>query len=376
MTRRVAHVIHDLRAGGTERRLLATLAGLDRTRFEPMLVCIDGLGPLAAEARELGCEPIVLGRARRRDPRGIPRLARLLRDEGVEIVHGWLSLANVFVRIAGTLADVPVRVAGEGGAVTTPSARRARRDALIDRTLDALTDGYVANSHAVAASLADKGLPPGKIVVIPNGVAVPEPLSHEERARLRADFGGGPNGELVGMVARLDPDFKDHRTFLEAVASLVREGRPLSAAVIGDGPARPGLERCAIELDIADRIVFTGYRPAAGNAICALDVSVLLTYSEGFSNVVLESMAAGVPLLATDIPSNREAVEDGVHGLLVPIGNVADTTAALRRLLDDQALARQLGEAARRRATERFSLEEQATATMQLYERLLERKGR
>ena len=109
--------------------------------------------------------------------------------------------------------------------------------------------------------------------------------------------------------------------------------------------------------------------------MAALDVSVMLTYSEGFSNVVLESMAAGVPLLTTAIPPNREAVEDGVHGLLVPVGDLEATAAALRRLLDDRRLARNLAGAARKRALERYTLEAQAIATMRLYERLLEGKA-
>lgn len=208
---RVAHVIHSLESGGTERRLLAVVAGLDRERFAPLLVCIDGLGPLAAEARSLGLEPIVLGRRFRLDVCGVARLARVLRDERVQIVHGWLSFANVFARVAGTIARVPVRIAAEGAVIPTIDVRRARRDALVGRALDPFTDAYVANSEAVAAILRGTGLPAGKIVVIPNGVAVPEPLGEQERARLRAQLGAPSGTELVGMVARLDADFKDMR---------------------------------------------------------------------------------------------------------------------------------------------------------------------
>jgi glycosyltransferase involved in cell wall biosynthesis len=368
---RVAHVIHDLRPGGTERRLLAILAGLDRSRFEPLLICVDGLGPLVEDARALGIDPVVLGRRHRRDASGMVRLARLLRRERAEVVHGWLSLANVFARAAGTLARVRVRIASEGGALTTTDARRARRDALAERALAPFTDAYVANSRAVAESLREKGLPSAKIVVIPNGVAVPGPLGETEREALRSQLGAGPRDELVGMVSRLDADFKDHETLLAAIAALAGDGRPVRAAIVGDGGARAALERRTAELGISDRVVFTGYRADASRLIAALDVSVLLTYSEGFSNVVLESMAAGVPLVATAIPPNREAVEDGVHALLVPLRDVDATTTAVRRLLDDRPLSSALAAAARRRAGERFSLEAQAESTMRLYDRLL-----
>ncbi len=369
---RVAHIIHDLRPGGTERRLLAVLRGLERERFEPILVCIDGLGPLVEDVQELGLKPFVLGRVHRFDATGIHRLVKLLRSEKVEIVHGWLSLGNGFGRIAGMLARVPVRIAAEGAAVTTASRSRARRDKVIDRLLDPATTAYVANSETVAVGLRAKGLSSEKIVVIPNGVAIPEPLSDAGRVRLRSSLGASPDMAVVGMVGRLDPDFKDHHTFLTAVASLIQDGRSVRGVVIGDGPARGTLERFAQALGIEGDVVFTGYRPDAVDLLQALDVAVYLTYSEGFSNVVLESMAAGVPLTATDIPSNREAVSHGLDGLLVQIRNPQATCVALRRLLDDQAFARRLGEAGRRRVSEHYSLQAQAQATMQLYERLLE----
>jgi glycosyltransferase involved in cell wall biosynthesis len=373
---RVAHVIHDLRIGGTERRMLAVLAGLDRERYDPLLVCVDGLGDLTAEATALGLEPIVLGRRRRHDASGIPRLAWLLRERRVEIVHGWLALANAFGRLAAVLARTPVRVAAEGAAVTTVDARRARRNAAVERVLAPITDAYVVNSQSVAASLQAQGIPPRKIVVIPNGVAVPEAVDAAARERLRADLGARPDDELIGMVARLDPDFKDHETFLRVVSALASGGRPVTAAVIGDGPAREHLERRATELGIAGRVVFTGFRRDASVLVSVLDVSVLLSYSEGFSNVLLESMAAGVPLVATAIPPNREAVTHEETGILVRVSDVEQTVAAVRRLLDDRSYAQSLAAAARRRVVEIYTRDAQAQATMALYERLLAAKGR
>jgi glycosyltransferase involved in cell wall biosynthesis len=372
---RVAHVIHDLRPGGTERRLLAVLAGLDPARFESLLVCIEGLGELAAEARSLGVEPVVLGRARRYDPISILRLARLLRIERVQVVHGWLSLANWYACLAGTLARVPVRIATEGATVVTRDERRMRRDARINRAFAPLAGAFVANSESVATSLRRRGIPDEKIEVIPNGVADPAPLGEDEQARLRAELGAGRGTRLIGMTARLDESFKDHETLLRSVQALVAEARSVEAVIVGDGPARASLERLVADLGIADRVTFTGFRPDAARLVGAFDVSVLLTYSEGFSNAVLESMVAGVPLLTTDIPPNREALDNGVEGLLVPIGDGDATTAALRTLLDDGDLAARLAAAAKRRARARFSLEAQAARIMGLYEDLLVSKG-
>jgi glycosyltransferase involved in cell wall biosynthesis len=372
---RVAHVVHSLAPGGAERRLVALLAGLDSERFTSLVVCVDDLGELAADVRALGIEPVLLGRTRKLDATVVARLVQLLRREQVSIVHGWLSLPSVLARLAAPVAGVPVRVAAEGGVRSTTSRWRLRAYGVLDRALSPLTDAYVANSNAVADALRERGVAARKIVVIPNGVAIPEALSAIARARLRRELGAPDGSALVGMTARLDPRFKDHRTFLAAVAALRREGRDVHAAIIGEGPARGQIEQLAAELGIEEAVTITGYRPDAATLVAVLDVSVLLSYSEGFSNVVLETMAAGTPLVATAIPPNREALVDGEEGVLVPVEDLEATVAAIGGLLDDPARAARLGGAARARAAARYSLSAQAEQTGALYDRLLGRRG-
>jgi glycosyltransferase involved in cell wall biosynthesis len=371
--RRVVHVIHDLRAGGAERRMVAVLAALDRRRFEPVVCCINRLGDLEAEVRALGIDPVVLGRRRRSDVSGIGRLARLVRRERADVVHGWLFLANVYARVGGLLGGASAVVVSEGGAITTLDGRRALRNARAERLLAPLSDAAVANSETVADALRRVGLPERQLVVIHNGVAIPEPLSAERRDELRASVGASHGDRLVGMVARLDGEFKDHETFLRAAARVRADHQQLHVVVVGEGPARQRLDALARKLGLEQAVVFTGYRQDARELSGALDLSVLLTYSEGFSNVVLESMAWGLPLVTTDIAANREAAGDAA--VLVPVRDVDATAAAISRLLDDPAAARALGALARERAAT-FSLEAQGEKTMELYERLLARKGR
>lgn len=372
---RIAHVVHELVPGGAERMLLALLAHVDRDRFDPLIVCMDELGELAPEARDLGFAPIVLGRSKRRDVGVVTRLARLFASERVSIAQGWLGLPAVVARAAAVIAHVPVRIYLEAGTVPTPDPRRARRSALLERVLAPVTDAYIANSEAVAAMLRDDlRLNAAKIVVIPNGVALPEPIDAAERIRLRAELGADASEQLIGMTARLDPRYKDHQTFLESVALLAAEGRPVRAAVVGDGPGRAELERLTAHLGIGGLVTFTGFRRDAVRLYEAFDVSVLLSHSEGFSNVVLETMAAGVPLVTTAIAPNREALEDGVHGLLVAPRDETAVAAAIGRLLDDRPLATRLGTAARARAASRYSPRAYAEATMRLYDELIVRR--
>jgi L-malate glycosyltransferase len=373
---RVAHVVHGTHMGGAERRLLRLMLSLDRDRFDSRIVCIDDLGEFSVAARELGFAPLLARRSSRRDVRVVFRLARLFSREGISIVEGWLPLPAVVARAAAVLARVPARIYVEGQTVPTPDPRRARRNALLERVLAPFTSAYVANSEAVARTLRQElALKPSKIVVIHNGVALPTPVDADERAQLRAELGATADDQLIGMTARLDPRYKDHRTFLSAVALLAAEGRPIRAVVVGDGPARAELEQFAAELAIGQRVTFTGFLDNAARLCQVFDVSVLLSHSEGFSNAVLETMAAGSPLVATAIAPNREAVQDQVHGLLVPPQDAGAAAAAVGRILDDRRLARCLGLAARERVVTRFSLEAQADATMRLYAQLLRGRG-
>jgi glycosyltransferase involved in cell wall biosynthesis len=373
---RVAHVVHALMPGGAERRMLAILGSLDRGRFEPLLICLDGLGPLAEEACALGVEPVVIRRRGKVDPPTVARLARFLRQQSVTIVQGWLPLPAAFARIAGTVARVPARVFSVGTSVFATDPHRARAFALLERALQPLTEMYLANSEAVAWTLRGHGVPEAKIAVIHNGVAVPALLSEVERARLRAELGAAPDDFLVGTVARLDPETKDFTTLVRAVAALAGDGVPVRAVVVGDGPAREDIQRESEKHGISDRLNLTGYRRDADRLIGSFDVSVLLSYTEGFSNSVLESMAAGIPVVATAIPPNAEALHDGVHGFLVAVGDVSATTAGLRRLAEASDLGARLGAAGRQRISERFSLARQAEGVTRLYEALVGDAGR
>jgi len=358
--------------------MLAVLEGLDTSRFDPVLCCVNGLGDLEDEARSLGFDPIVLGRRNRGDLTGVITLARIVRERRADIVHGWLYLANVFARAGGRLGGARAIVAAEGAPIAHPpmSERKARARARFERGLARITDAIVANSETVANALLAQGLPAQKIVVIRNGVAIPPPLDRRERAHLRASVGATGEERLVGMVARLDSDAKDHATLLRAHARLRPRFPDVRVVIVGDGFARHPLEALADELGVVDSVTFTGYRPDARRVLGALDVSALLSYTEGMSNVLLESMSWGLPLVITDIPANREAVDELAQDVLVPVGDVDATAAAIARLLDDPATAAAIGARARGRAAEHFSLAAQAEQTMELYERLLERKGR
>jgi glycosyltransferase involved in cell wall biosynthesis len=163
---------------------------------------------------------------------------------------------------------------------------------------------------------------------------------------------------------------KNHQLLLRAVRRLTAAGAPIHIVIVGDGPERAGLEQRTREWALGGSVTFTGTLPNRPNPHALFDVSALTSRSEGFPNAVVEAMAAGRPVVATDVGGVRDAVTGGVTGLLVPDEDDAGFAAALERLRGDPALAAALGQAGRREAEDRFSEEVVLNQLMALYEEL------
>jgi glycosyltransferase involved in cell wall biosynthesis len=164
--------------------------------------------------------------------------------------------------------------------------------------------------------------------------------------------------------------------FIDAAAILAQRFADVRFLVAGDGASRGDLEDRARRLGLGSRIVFTGFRSDVRELLSEAAISVLPSLSEGTSNTLLESMAAGIPVIATQVGGNPEVIEDGVSGLLVPPRDSSAIAAAVSRLLSDEKLASQLGQAGMRRVSDLFSLSGSIHQTEHLYQRLVEVKGR
>jgi glycosyltransferase involved in cell wall biosynthesis len=163
--------------------------------------------------------------------------------------------------------------------------------------------------------------------------------------------------------------------FLDAASVLAARFQDVWFLVVGDGGSKRELEEQASRLGLAQRIVFTGFRNDVPALLSEATVSVLPSLSEGTSNTLLESMAAGIPVIATRVGGNPEVIEDGVSGLLVAPRDSAALADAIRRLLEDEGLALRLGLAGMRRVSELFSIEGSVHQTEHLYQRLVEAKA-
>ncbi|MBI1735593.1 MAG: glycosyltransferase [Candidatus Rokubacteria bacterium] len=376
---RLLELVTTFAVGGTEGQVATLAEGLDHDRFELHLASLRGGGELRPRMERLAHGVVDYGIENLYGRRALAqrvRLARHLRRQRVDVVHSYNFYANVFAVPAARLAGAPVVIASirDTGAYLTPLQRRVHREVC------RLADGILVNADAIRRWLVAEGYDARKISVIANGVELGLHGRPVDRARLRRELGVPAGAPLVALVSRLSR-VKGIEYFVEAAAALAPRHPDARFLIVGDEAcADPGyadeLKACTRRLGVADSVVFTGFRADVPDLLSEVAVSVLPSLTEGLSNTLLESMAAGLPVVATRVGGTPEAVEDGVTGLLVPPRDTAALARAISRTLHDGDLATRLGAAARQRATERFSVDAMIRATERLYVTMLATKRR
>lgn len=350
--------------------LLTLCAGLDHARWELMLVYrpAPSLASFLAEMRGAGVRLMPLPPRPRGRVAGvggeIVHLVRLLRAERPSVLHAnmvW-PLACKTGLLAGRLAGVPAVVCTEHCLVNV----RSRREIRLQQLLSVAVDRYVTVSEYVAGGLREHfGLPERKIRVVRNGICVAR-FERPSSPALREQLCAGAGRRVVLTVARLDPG-KGHRYLLSAAAQV-----PDALFVLaGEGPERAALEQQARQLGIEDRVVFLGQREDVPELLASCDLFVLPSLNEGLPLSILEAMAAGRPVLATDVGGVGETVVAGETALLVPPRDPEGLARAMRAVLDDPARARRLGAAGQARARQEFDASGMVARVERIYDEVL-----
>jgi glycosyltransferase involved in cell wall biosynthesis len=338
---RVGYCIDSFDIGGTELNAVRTMEALDRQRFEVTVFHLHETGPLRARYEALGVRLLHLPIGRLYSPRtaaqGVSFL-RLLRREGIEVVHTHDLYTNIFAAPWARLAGCRV-IASRRWLDAVP------RPGLVplNRCSYRFAHRVVVNSSVVARLMIDtERVPAARVVELPNFVE--ERAFHHVSAGVRSarrrDWGIPQGAFLVGTVARLTP-VKNQAMVLRALQRLDED---VHLALIGAGPSRRALEDLTRELNLDGRVHFTGQLVEAENLHQFFDVSVLSSRSEGFPNVVIEALAAGCPVVATPVGGVPEVISDRQTGLLVPVDQPEALAASLRELRRDAALRKRLSE--------------------------------
>jgi len=370
----VLFIIDSFEQGGSERQAMQLLRQLHHSgQCHVHLACLQNRGSLRAEADELDIGDIHeyalnnfydLNFARQ-----LRRLGHFIKENEIDVVHTHCFYTNIFGMTGAFLAGVRGRVSskGETDGFRTLMQKRAERVAI------RLSHRVIANCQVVQNQLIREGVSPSRIIQHYNGLDM-------ERLKVRvgltregvlAAFGLPPTRRYISIVANLRNPVKDHPMFLRAAAR-VRAAVPDAGFVIaGEGELMEELRELAVQLGIQDDVFFIGRCDNVADLLFASDVGVLSSRAEGFANVILEYMAAGLPVVATDVGGVREAIAEGETGYIVASGDNEGMAERIVELLSEPERARAMGERGKLIVAEKFSCDRHLQNTLELYDALL-----
>jgi glycosyltransferase involved in cell wall biosynthesis len=358
-------MINTFETGGSERQCALLAQNANAAKFDVHVGCVNPRGPLVGQFKEFAQFPLGGSLFGWRSLRTRLALARHLRQNHVQVAHAFDFYTNLTLIPAARLARVPVVIGSHRqlGDLLTPAQFRAQA------TTFRWCDAVVCNSQAGADRLASAGIAHKKLAVIGN--AMPSAVFESVLPALPR----AANKPRVTMVARMNAHYKNHAGFLRIAAQVHKLMPDVEFLLVGDGPLRAEIEQQAAALGLGEHILFLGDRRDIPAIFASSDISVLTSDSEGLSNVILEAMAAGVPVVAYAVGGNPELVNDQ-RGALIPAGNEAQFANAICRLLSDANLRSEQGRNARRFGEQNFSLDRVCRQYEALYEDLLNRKDR
>ncbi|MDP2157753.1 MAG: glycosyltransferase [Nitrospirota bacterium] len=365
----ILHVISRLPVGGVENMLLKVVQGYDSSRFRASICCIREGGAVADELQRRGFKVIVLNRMQGHgfDAGAVKALFQVIKGENIHILRTHQYHANLYGRIAGLLAGVSIIVPSFHNLYRSPAPPKLHRRA-INHLLSYFSDRLVAVSDAVRSDMiAYDRVDPAKVMVIHNGVEVEKYQTALSREEARKALRMPGKTVVIGAAGRLTVQ-KGHALLIEAAAGIEN----ITIAVAGDGPLMHELqnlcEGCHVRCSLLGRIE----PDMMPQFFRSLDIFCFPSLWEGMPSALVEAMAAGLPVIASDILPHREVVGDA--GMLVPPADAPALRTAIMALLENGSLRNDLAGKAKERAVE-FDLMKTVKSYETLFEQLMKTKG-
>jgi L-malate glycosyltransferase len=373
-------LIGSFHQGGSERQAVQlTRLLLESGRCNVFVATLNREGVLLDDVKKLGFSEIPEFRLNSfydlHTARQVRRFAQYLKKHEIDVVHTHDFYTNIFGMAGAALARVPVRIASR-----RESSVRAESQKLVERCAYRLAHAVVANCEDVRQQLIRDGVPAQKVRTIHNGFDFARlQTAQTERSEILRGLNLPERASFVTIMANMrahvrHPEpacLKDHPTFLRAARRVVENVPDAAFIIAGEGELMEATQALAQNLGIADRTFFIGRCQDVGAVLSISDVCVLSSRSEGFSNAILEYMAAGRPVVATDVGGAREAIVQGESGYLVAAGDDQGMAEHITSMLLQPELARSMGECGNRIVTEKFSSQKQLQNVESLYNALL-----
>jgi glycosyltransferase involved in cell wall biosynthesis len=368
----VLHLVNRFNIGGAERQFIERLRRHPEG-FAPVLGCLELSGPMLDQARALGHLPVVFplrgSLMQANTALQIARMAKVIRDRGVKLVHSTDFNTNLLGLVAARLAGVRCIVSRVD--LGHPRYGFSKWHRAAEKWSARHADLVVANAEAVRrVCIEEEGCRPERVLVVRNGLDLVR-FDAQAAEELKAPLPIPAGAPFVAVIGNLWP-VKGHRMLVEAVGKLAGKLPGWRFLCAGDGSERPWLTRRIAELGLEDRVLLIGHRLDVPALLRRARAAALCSSAEGLSNALMEAMAASLPVVATRVGGNPELVRDGENGFLVPSGD-ADAMAA--RLLDllggEPGRAMQMGLRGRARIETELTLEAMARGHRDLYRRAL-----
>ncbi len=365
-----------LRAGA-EKQLYLLASSLDRKKFRPLIIQLSPHNSFQVISGDLkGLELFHFPTRKLYSLNGLHQIKHLLsltKSEKVDIIQTFFEKSEVMGWLAVRFCGIPIWV-------TSRRDLGFKRKGIYDKIFRLTSKDCkkcIANCNAIKEIVTQRdSLPPEKIEVIYNGLDLSEFQEASKSEPLREELGIVNGAPLVGLIANFNFEIKGHGYFLGAAKEILAKIPEARFILVGDGPLRPRYEHVVRESDIEKKVYFLGKRTDVPAILSNLDISVLSSTNEGFSNVILESMAAGKPVVATNVGGSREMIKDGITGYLVPPADSQAMANAIVNLLTNPEKAVAMGEMGRKEIKEKFTVEVMVKQYEELYSSLLEDRSR
>jgi L-malate glycosyltransferase len=356
----IAIMLDTLGLGGAERQAIVCVAELRKLGHFVDLIYYHPICEYRDLLERVNIEPIYVESST--FGQRCCHLRTLFRSRNYHVVHGFKMAAEAYAAVAGTWARVPYRF-GSFRNIYNLSFPFCVLHYMVDKFLD----GWIVNSNAGAETLAQHtGISPRKIRVLPNGVYAEMFHTSMPPKEAKARLGLRDDAIIVTMMARLEPA-KNHRMLIQVASKVVREVPQVCFLAVGKGSLQNDLVDFAAREGLADKVLFLGHRSDVAEILAATDISVLTSNYEGLPNVIIESMAAGKPILCTNYQGFEQILTHEANALISPCGDVQAFSEQVVRLTRDPCLRNRLANTARRYAQTHFSPETMARNLQAIY---------
>lgn len=355
--------------GGTELRGFSVLTNLNKDKFKVTVCFLMEQGPISEMYHQAGIEVIHLNHSL--SFRFIGRLWKLLQKNRFDIIEIYGFRLNIIGRVLG-------RLSGHRCIITMQRSVDDWRlfwHSWLDRLTSRWIRLFISNSYAGSKRLQEREkIQPSKIKVIQNGIEA-EIFAQADKGLIKKELAIEQNKTIITCVATFRKA-KAHHVLIDAISLLAKDNHNFCLLLIGDGSMKPGIEKKVHQLGLENMVFFLGERRDIPNILIDSDIFVLTSSWEGMPGVIMEAMAAGLPVVATDVGGMSELVKPEKTGILVPPNNPEKFALSMERLVKDKALQQEMGNAGFKRIREHFSLYPKVSELEMVYQKFVNAKKR